>query len=469
MKTKFYNKALPFLSAVGFSTLSFFLTSCGSSSTSTITTDPPVTATPPIADYGDAPDGGATGYPAGFAQTGQFPSLFASGGAHTLDITAASLGPAITEENDANVINVDIDDGIVSLFTTLTSIPPPTTMTVNVTGTESGDYFFNSLIDLNMDGKWGGATGANGESEWVVQNLPVTVTAGVVTPVTSPPFAYTNGLLVPSASWMRIALTKEQVPQDWDGTGQFSKGEIEDHAISMPMVNGKEVPMLTVACGGPYTFGPNDQTIPVSCTVTNLRDVAGNFSHSVIHEPNGGTVGVGGCAPAGPLAIGKALGPTASKIIGCTATKGNTPDAWTFKATAIDPLSFAILGGVVWGHSAEAVAVMQFKQVLESLIFLKTFDVTFQHTNPGVFSDLVILGLINAALVNAQVQMLVTGPNGFSQEVTATTDAQGKFNELVKIFVFGLYAIEVQNILLSGFTYTPASNEATTPANVEVQ
>ena len=239
---------------------------------------------------------------------------------------------------------------------------------MNVTGTETGDYFFNALIDLNMDGKWGDGTGANGETEWVVQNVPVTVTAGVVTPVTSPAFAYTNGLLVPDRAWMRVALTKEQVPQDWDGTGQFSKGEIEDYPIMPPIVDGKEIPMIQVDCGGPYSFGTNN-TIPVTCTVKNLRrKIAGAFTYEVVHTPNGGTVGVSGCLPAppGPIAIGAArlpngaVNPAATVPVVCTATKGNTPDAWTFKATVVDPVTLVDNGTIFWGQDTTAVDIARF-------------------------------------------------------------------------------------------------------------
>jgi len=372
MKTKHIRSTFPILYSVNVIALSLFLSSCGSSSSKNIFVNDP-----PIADYGDAPDGGATGYPAGFAQEGEFPSLFASGGAHILDISEASLGPGITEESDANVINADLDDGIVSLFTTLTAIPPPTTMTVNVIGTEDGNYFFNSLIDLNMDGKWGGATGAGGESEWVVRNQPVSVTAGVLKPVTSPPFAFTDGLFVPTHAWMRIALTKEQVPQGWDGSGQFSKGEIEDHVISMPIVDGKEVPMLVVKCGGPYSF-KGAASIQVACDVINLRNVAGKFTHSVAHTPNGGTVDVVNCGPAGPLAIGAAANPgnpanlDATKTITCTAKKGNTPDAWTFKATAVDPFSKPNDDGIEYGHDESATTKLEFTEDnnLKTLAFL---------------------------------------------------------------------------------------------------
>ena len=53
-------------------------------------------------DYGDAPDGRPTGYPAAFAQTGNFPTLAASNGAATRDVSQAILGPSASVENDAN-------------------------------------------------------------------------------------------------------------------------------------------------------------------------------------------------------------------------------------------------------------------------------------------------------------------------------------------------------------------------------
>ncbi len=100
----------------------------------------------PEADYGDAPDGGATNYAAPFAQAGSFPSLFASDGARVLDVEQAYLGGPGSAEKDAddandpdgapNLTNADSDDGLVDMFITLVSIPPPTTITVNVSAPE---------------------------------------------------------------------------------------------------------------------------------------------------------------------------------------------------------------------------------------------------------------------------------------------------------------------------------------------
>ena len=74
----------------------------------------------------------------------------------------------------------------------------------------------NAIIDLNMDGEWGGQ-GVNGELEWVVQNEPVQVVPGQTTEFTPPAFAFSNGNLLPDGAYMRLALTKEMVPANWDG------------------------------------------------------------------------------------------------------------------------------------------------------------------------------------------------------------------------------------------------------------
>lgn len=438
-----------------------------SSATSSAATSSAAASSVAVADFGDAPDGEPTGYPVGFAQTGKFPSLLASNGARTVDVSNATLGPDITAETDA-ILAGDTDDGIVSLFTTLTQIPPPTAMTVNVTADASaagGSYYLNTLIDLNMDGEWGGM-GASGESEWVVQNYPVNVAPGVVTPVTPPSFAFTNGNRVPSVSWMRIALTKEMVPDGWDGTGEFTSGEIEDHIIEMPLVNGKEVPMLTVDCGGPYKF--EDKTvIDVTCTVTNLRDVAGNFSHSLVHEPNGGTVQVANCLPASPIAIGA----LAAQNVVCKATKGNTPDAWTFKATAIDPPSVVKDdgSGILLGHDETATTQVNFRAVAVQALYLVSMSTSFVHTVPGVYSEIFISGILNVTLANIAITLAMVDPFGVVKELSAITNAQGAFSLAVKIYSYGLYNIAIQNMLAEGYAYDAEQNEANATQEVDVK
>lgn len=394
--------------------------------------------------------------------------MLASNGARTADTGDARLGTDITDENDS-IQTGELDDGIVSLYTTLTQLPPPTTMTVNVTAdaaAQGGQYYLNALIDLDMDGSWDDE-GAGGESEWVVQNYPVTVTPGEVTPVTPPAFAFTNGNRVPSKAWMRVALTKEMVGKKWKGDGEFSAGEIEDHIIEMPLVDGKEVPMLTVKCGGPYDFGDNTQ-INVACDVTNMRDVAGNFSYQLLHEPNGGSVSVGNCLPASPQPIG-ALG---TKQVACTATKGNTPDSWTFKATAIDPPSVvkADGSGIIWGHDESALTVLTFqKAAVLNAIFVATLTTSFVHTKPGEYSELFVRGKINLALANAVLAFLITDPFGAIHELQATTAADGSFEAALKIYSYGIYQIVLSSILAESYQYDSEQNQAEAEQEVNVQ
>jgi len=206
------------------------------------------TPSPPAADYGEAPDAGApTNYPAPFAQAGNFPTLFANNGARALNVTGAVIGAATSAEVNANdpldpdgapnfaqANGVPECDAIKSLFTILQSVPPPTRMGFPVslpTGSTGGTYYVNVLIDLDMDGNWGGVA-ANGEREWAVRNQAVVLAPGQSINVTTPFFAMTNGNLIPAGAWGRLSLTSEQVAgTDWDGTGAFTLGEIEDFVV----------------------------------------------------------------------------------------------------------------------------------------------------------------------------------------------------------------------------------------------
>ena len=318
---------------------------------------------PVIADYGDAPDGGRTDYPSPFTQTGAFPTLYASGGAHTLSVDDATLGAAASLEEDAddvadpdgapNLTNADSDDGLVNFFMVLNAIPPPTTMTVKVNApanSAGGTFYLNAVADLNMDGQWGG-TGANNESEWIVQNHSVTVVPGDSTTVTPDPFAFTNGNIVPDGAYMRIALTKEMVSSsNWNGTGQFSSGEIEDHVVDLPEVGGKKNPVLRVDCNGPYVPGDD-----VECEVVNMRNVAGNFTYTVVRTGTG-TVPVFGGAPPSPVAING----LETKVITFNSGPGDTPDTWRFTAKVQDPDAVVVTGGIQLGHSEESTGDFSF-------------------------------------------------------------------------------------------------------------
>jgi hypothetical protein len=119
------------------------------------------------------------------------------------------------------------------LFTTSIVASP----TLDVTG----PAYWNFLIDLNQDGEWG-------SGEWVAQDVPVTLTPGQSTFVSSGAFRFpTSGppwgrLKFPL--WARSMVTLEKVkdyhPTDWDGSGipgGFSHGEVEDYFIEWKPVD----------------------------------------------------------------------------------------------------------------------------------------------------------------------------------------------------------------------------------------
>jgi hypothetical protein len=423
----------------------------------------------PSGDYGDAPDGGPTNYPEPFAQTGQFPSLFSSNGARTLQVDQASLGPTISEEVDAddpadpdggpNLTNSDSDDGLVDFFITLTAIPPPTTLSVDVVGlpgSPGGTFYINAVIDLNMDGEWGGR-GANGELEWVVQNQPVQVSAGNTTSFTSPPFGFSNGNLLPDGAYMRIALTKETVSGNWEGTGEFSAGEIEDHVIMLPQIEGKETPVLSVDCNGPYQPGA-----VVTCLVTNLVAAGGNFTYSLA-KVAGGTVNVpiATCNPGAPGGGPIAIGPNQTIGIACASTPGTTPTTWRFTARVQDPPAVVVEGGIRLGHSEESTADFDFEGEPKTWqVYLLGFQGGYQHFSgySMVLSDVTVAGDDPVPMENAAVTLQMTKPDGSTETQTTTTGPDGKGSVEFTIHVYGNYTIEVLGIEGDNMEYDPERN-----------
>lgn len=424
---------------------------------------------PPAADYGDAPDGGDTDYPEPFVQQAQFPTLFASNGARTLRVDEATLGPTASQEVDAsdpadpdgmpNLTNSDSDDGLVDFFITLTAIPPPTTLSVDVVGppgSPGGTFYINAVIDLNMDGEWGGR-GANGELEWVVQNQPVQVSAGNTTSFTSPPFGFSNGNLLPEGAYMRIALTKDTVPGNWDGTGEFSSGEIEDHIILPPEIDGKETPVLSVDCNGPYQPGA-----VVTCLVTNLVAAAGNFTYTLA-KVSGGTVNVplATCNPGAPGGGPVAIGPNQTIGIACTSTPGTTPTTWRFTARVQDPPAVVVEGGIRLGHSEESSADFDFEGEAKTWnVYLLGFQGFYQHFSgySMVLADVTVAGDDPVPMENASVTLQITRPDGSTETQTTTTGSDGKGRVEFTIYVYGTYTVEVLGIEGENMEYAPDMN-----------
>jgi hypothetical protein len=174
------------------------------------------TAAPDLFDFGDAPDP-------------SYPTLLDSNGARTRVIDQFWLGnlrtPSVTDEPEAKVVNLDeLDDGLESYITFNGQTRLAFRAVRGPNAQQHVPYFivyFNLLVDLNRDGHWQGL-------DWVMRNHQVDLTDQneVVIDVTP-------GLLMED-TWIRAALTDTPVADsaaEWDGTGEFAVGEIEDYYL----------------------------------------------------------------------------------------------------------------------------------------------------------------------------------------------------------------------------------------------
>jgi hypothetical protein len=323
---------------------------------------PSASGTPIRGDYGEAPDGGQTGYPSLFEQNAQFPTFYAHDGARVANVDGAVLGNTISPEIDVNdpadpdgAPNLSQADAPTecdcqkSLFTMLQSIPPPTRMgfTVSVpTGATGGTYYVNILIDLNMNGKWGGVASGGNEPEWVVKNLEIpNLTAGETRRVTTGWFKMTNGNLIPEGAWGRIALTTEKITvTDWTGTGQYTRGEIEDFRTATAVTGKGATLMITFdkeppiyngkAAGNGQVWVQNVYTGRESGATFGWQWVHTGTGSVTINPPlnNGNTpCTVGPSNPPGPLNQDwwPAIPPAAGNAFSWT--PGQVPDTWEFQ------------------------------------------------------------------------------------------------------------------------------------------
>jgi len=206
----------------------------------------PVTSNAPEADYGDAPDGQLAYY----GIPGQFPTLFNTTnsnfglpGGHTLNVGEETLGLRVSAEVDAldpfdpdgmpNLVDSDKDERI---YVIMEQNQARLAFTVSVSlGAPDMTRHANALIDFDYSGNW--STSSYGV-EWVVVNLDVDVDPGDSETILTPLFAWANPTVPPSGVWMRLALTRAEVDQSlyagvggWEGAGQFTYGEIEDHFV----------------------------------------------------------------------------------------------------------------------------------------------------------------------------------------------------------------------------------------------
>lgn len=190
-------------------------------------------------DFGDAPDGKPTYYAAGFAQTGNFPTLRASNGARVKKVSEVWLGNLVDKELDANLVNNDAGDDGISL--NLHACAKSTAkFFVHVARPKkiSGTVYLNLFVDWNKDGKWGGNDGC--ADEWAVKNFPVDLakqTSAIAVYV--PEFMAGKDV---AAAWYRAVVTEDEKMAFETGTGIFHAGEVEDY--------------------GPIVFVPEDKNNP---------------------------------------------------------------------------------------------------------------------------------------------------------------------------------------------------------------
>ena len=243
------------------------------------------------ADFGDAPDGAGAGY-SDASIIGRFPSLLASDGARIRNPGADVLGATVSAEPDALVVNRDAsDDGVTAMLVSLEA-PRPTAMLSLVVSlaanTPAGPRYVNALVDLNQDGTWGSAT--DGQSEWVVRDLRVDPVAGESVRVTTPPFGFVHAGILPPAAWLRVVLTRTPIGgAEWNGSGEFEFGEVEDYLTRRP-----DGPAPVVRCSQAIALAAH-AFAPVACVVQNFGaagDITFDFAAGggIAVAPSAGTL-----------------------------------------------------------------------------------------------------------------------------------------------------------------------------------
>lgn len=212
-----------------------------------------------IGDYGDAPDGELCGYSSDPALDvfGRFPTRYDSAnvrlpgelGAHALIGGEAALGdPRLTSleqgaddaqdpDGTANLVDDDIDDGLSVTLLSSGSLA----FSVRVAASEIASprvRYLNVLYDVNRDGEWRSTPTT---SEWIVVNRPITLDPGETKGISIPLPLETDWVSsLSQPRWLRLVFSDSAISEakysaigGWDGSGQFSRGEVEDHKIGV--------------------------------------------------------------------------------------------------------------------------------------------------------------------------------------------------------------------------------------------
>ncbi|MFH1052651.1 MAG: PKD domain-containing protein [bacterium] len=223
-------------------------------------------------DFGDAPDGTMW-----WGGTANFPTLNASmGPKHTsgnmstfwLGGMGTSGTNTTTLENDALVVNQDVDDGLPRVSILLIGIPAPANITIPISTSASHnpstDIYINVAIDVDNDLDFND----NPDLNWVVRNKVVQVPADSTLGFDFGPFDFGSDLVLLPA-WIRVTVTTEPVDSPWNGLGKsggWTDGETEDWWFGIGNSRGQRV-RGTAAIpppGGPFPLPPSPNPKPAS-------------------------------------------------------------------------------------------------------------------------------------------------------------------------------------------------------------
>lgn len=253
-----------FLSKSKFPVLFYLLAVCMVLASATIHAQPE-DEKPPLGDFGDAPE---IDQPVGYEFSNpEAKSRFPSGifgetfGTETFFIRhhqpheKVFLGKTVTEENDAMVVDSDLDDGWTpGSFSPCAMTQLNVDVTVPEENNEPTPIYLNLLFDWDHNAAWEGASACPGSTqlttrkavEWPIQNLalhkePYNLLPGFQGTITLP--AFLTGA-EEGEMWMRITITTEPIDTEhflsvsrggmgWNGQGDFEFGETEDYFMCL--------------------------------------------------------------------------------------------------------------------------------------------------------------------------------------------------------------------------------------------
>ncbi len=274
----------------------------------------------PAADYGDAPDHRIQAD--GTFDDAGYPTLFAAGGAHALDVSAVALsfgpsGTAATVETNADDLDDpdgepnfvrfreptpddenrdDSDDGIIGVQLNRAAGEEPVLAfelgALLLDPAKAGTYYVNVLFDHDRDGAWNAdrtafepdgfpqsSSSTNLNEEWIVQNREVTLSEAEPLASVNFPLPLLGAAYYPerfansdaNEPYLRFVLSDQPVQGDaWQGTGTYAVGEVEDWVIEglddPPGIDCDGPPIPLIGAFG-YDFAGAAQ-LPVNCTIS---------------------------------------------------------------------------------------------------------------------------------------------------------------------------------------------------------